>query len=252
MQKMQNAPLLCEIFRCIPVRLQRGKPKRVALVSKATTLEGTALGSFIDGYDVVARLNQPFDLPEDQHRDYGSRTDIVYDTMNPDTIRSLNAYWEPSDKKLKSVRLPHLINKHLSKLREDIEFDFVDASFERYMPPRHEDLVTGTLAAMDILTDPDVAELFIAGFDFYTNRKSYTQYAIDKSAAVYREGTARSVVNNIQVHNHGKQAQYFRTYVLSDPRVKLHSATANALKVRIPELDVDAHSAQIETFPDSL
>lgn len=237
--RRNNAPILCEIFSCTPtVRLLREhrQPKRVALVSKATTLEGTGVGSFIDGYDFVARVNQPYDLSQDYHGDYGSRTDIVYDTMNPDTIQSLNAYWDSSAGKiLKSVRLPHLINQNLSKLRKDIEFNFVDTSFERYMPPRHYNLLTGTLAAMDILADPDVTELFIAGFDFYTNKNSYTHEAVDKSVAVYSKRTAYTVKNNIKVHNHNKQAQYFHTYVMSDPRVKLHSATLNALKVRIPD-----------------
>ena len=53
------------------------KNKRVALIGPAPHLVGKNLGSYLDGYDVVCRMNQI--IPLEVYRcDYGSRTDVLF------------------------------------------------------------------------------------------------------------------------------------------------------------------------------
>ena len=61
--------------------------KRVALVGPASTLLGEGRGAFIDGHDVVVRLNHAWPLPEDLKKDVGSRIDVIYHNLNPNCQR---------------------------------------------------------------------------------------------------------------------------------------------------------------------
>lgn len=55
--------------------------KRVVVAGPARTLTGKGLGSFIDSFDVVVRLNESFEWIRENPNawaDYGSRTDLLY------------------------------------------------------------------------------------------------------------------------------------------------------------------------------
>ena len=55
--------------------------KRVALVGPAGYLEGSNQGEFIDGHDLVVRLNRGIIRDEKLAKDLGRRTDILYSCM---------------------------------------------------------------------------------------------------------------------------------------------------------------------------
>jgi hypothetical protein len=235
-QIKMSVPRLCEIFECKPpVSLRKHlKGKRVALISKAPSLEGTNLGPEIDRYDVVVRINQAFDFASELHSDYGSRTDVVYDTMNRSSIKLLNAYWDThTGKELIFVRHNIKYNEvpALEYLRPDIKFRYAHPSIlARNFRPLVQ---TGILAAADILKDSEVSELFIAGFDFYTNKASYTNDAIQKTISVIHEGEALKTAQGRVPHDQRQQAKFFVDFVSSDPRVKLHAGTTQALNARL-------------------
>lgn len=54
------------------------KGKRVAIVGPSPWLNDKKMGSYIDAFDVVVRINQGIYLPSVSKEDYGSRTDIIY------------------------------------------------------------------------------------------------------------------------------------------------------------------------------
>lgn len=54
------------------------KNKRIAVVGPSPWLNNKGLGEKIDEYDVIVRINQGIFLPEQNAKDYGSRTDIIY------------------------------------------------------------------------------------------------------------------------------------------------------------------------------
>lgn len=59
------------------------KGKNVILVGPSPYLEGKGRGTFIDSFDVVIRFNRGWNIPESQHADYGSKTDIRWHCMSP-------------------------------------------------------------------------------------------------------------------------------------------------------------------------
>jgi hypothetical protein len=227
-----NLLRLDEICRPVPTQLSsehHTQGKRVALISKAPSLENTNLGPEIDSYDMVVRVNQPFEFPSHLHKDYGSRTDAVYDTMNDQTIKLLNHYWDShAGRELIATRK----TDQIKNLRSDINFRYAHKSIINF---RRKNLIqTGILAAMDILKDPNVSELFIAGYDFYTTANNYTDDYSKKVVSVVTEGALfKTAQNNGVWHNQKQQAKFFSDFVASDPRVKLHAATARALEIRL-------------------
>src|SRR5262245_53939599 len=58
------------------------RDKRVVLVGPGPTVVGTAQGAFIDGHDVVVRLNHALPIPKAMEADVGSRTDILYHNLD--------------------------------------------------------------------------------------------------------------------------------------------------------------------------
>jgi hypothetical protein len=56
--------------------------KTIAYVAPSPHLKGLGMGEFIDSHDLVVRINQAYDMPEQDWVDYGRRTDIVVNCLN--------------------------------------------------------------------------------------------------------------------------------------------------------------------------
>ena len=56
--------------------------KRVAIVGPSCNTQNTTQGKKIDNYDIVVRLNKSIPIPRKRYNDIGSRTDILYNSMN--------------------------------------------------------------------------------------------------------------------------------------------------------------------------
>jgi len=59
------------------------KGKRVVIVGPAPSIVGSDQRDLIDSYDVVVRLNRALPVPEHLKKDVGTRTDVLYNCMNP-------------------------------------------------------------------------------------------------------------------------------------------------------------------------
>lgn len=64
--------------------------KRIAYVCPSPHLRGQKMGSYIDSFDLVVRVNQAFDTPKEDWEDYGRRTDVLMNCLNINKIRALN------------------------------------------------------------------------------------------------------------------------------------------------------------------
>ena len=58
------------------------KDKTIALIGPAESIIGTKKGHIIDQFDIVVRLNKSLPLPKKMSEDIGSRTDILYNSLN--------------------------------------------------------------------------------------------------------------------------------------------------------------------------
>lgn len=56
--------------------------KTVALVAGGNSLVGEGLGSIIDSYDVVVRMNRALPLDPSKSEDIGTRTDVLYNCLD--------------------------------------------------------------------------------------------------------------------------------------------------------------------------
>jgi len=55
---------------------------RYVVVGPSPCIEGLNLGSIIDSYDVVVRVNNTFQLAQSNPENYGKKTDMVFNTFD--------------------------------------------------------------------------------------------------------------------------------------------------------------------------
>ena len=56
--------------------------KNVAIVGPAATIVGNSLGEYIDSFDTIVRMNKSIPLNEELACDIGSRTDVLYHSLD--------------------------------------------------------------------------------------------------------------------------------------------------------------------------
>ncbi len=197
--------------------------KTIALVGPAESILGTGRGHIIDKFDVVVRLNKSIPLPKDLSRDIGTRTDVLYNSLNTSDFPGENKL-SPTLHKKYGIKFVCSSYPCMSVFREDIlhyvrkykfelPFKVMDErkfrKFEQYLGTRP---YTGTCAIMELLSFP-IKYLYITGLDFYYS-KYYSQYReISKGQLKY--------TRNSNIHNAKPQLQYLKNIALVDDRVLL-------------------------------
>ena len=165
------------------------KGKRVALVGPAPYLAEHEVGSLIDNYDIVCRMNDIIPAPSLQEH-YGSRTDILFHNLGSATIPGLKrkiAAAPAAFAQLKmvvcgAIKAKHTDTDYLTWSDEHISevvqnFKEVDAhgvpfywigvrDYKKIHSDIGVEFNTGT-AAFRILLEHGVQELFMTGFTFY-------------------------------------------------------------------------------------
>jgi|21_taG_2_1085346.scaffolds.fasta_scaffold02164_5 hypothetical protein len=165
------------------------RDKRVAFVGPAPYLNGRDLGSLIDNYDIVCRVNDIIP-PEDIRADYGSRTDIMFHNLGtpwlPGLKRKIEQYphaW----KELKMVACPVVKSDHsetnyltwadhyvsnvvrnfdsINVHRTDFSWIGMKAYRQLYSDIGVE--FNSGLGGMMMLLNCPLKELFVTGFTFY-------------------------------------------------------------------------------------
>ena len=175
--------------------------KRVALVGPSPHLQGSSLGSIIDKYDVICRVNEI--LPFGLEKDYGSRTDVLFYGCNENNFSNFKKGF---DKFLSNdLFLPMFVVTQQRKTTGNIlaQHDFIKY-IEQQSPKTELTMISrqywdfwhkwiGThpntgILALCMLADAKPKELFLTGFSFYCqgtkpeerHSKAYIKYGGDE------------------------------------------------------------------------
>ena len=200
------------------------KDKSIALVGPAESILGTKKGHIIDKFDIVVRLNKSIPLPKNMELDIGTRTDILYNSLNTSDFPGENKLSPSLHKKYgikfvcSSYPFHHSvfhddILHYVMKYRFELPFKVMDdkkfKKFERYLGTRP---YTGTCAIFDLLSYP-IKYLYITGLDFYMT-KYYHQYReISKGQLKH--------TRNSNIHQAKPQLEYLKQIVFQDDRIIL-------------------------------
>jgi len=200
------------------------KDKCIALVGPAESIIGTGKGEVIDKFDLVVRLNKSIPLPKGMENDIGTRTDIIYNSLNTSDFPGENKLNTSLYKKhnvrfmCSSYPFNHSIFKndilnYVHKYKFDIPFkvmnDLKFRNFENYLGTRP---YTGTCAIMELLSYP-IKYLYITGLDFYQT-KYYSSYRIVTDSNLNHS-------RNSIIHNNKPQLEYLKNISLIDNRIIL-------------------------------
>lgn len=180
--------------------------KRVIIVGPADTIMNKKLGSLIDSYDVVVRLNNPISLLKNKE-DYGCRTDVIYSNIITDSYDYFKnneifyCCFKGRYDKLKNIFVSSSDNV---KFRETSSL--LDPSILQAKKP-----TTGLNSICDLLSY-DIKELYILGFSHY-----YTKYS--NHYKIINEKNYKNVIN--YYHNPREEAVYLKKLSEKDKRIHL-------------------------------
>ena len=206
--------------------------KCIALVGPAQSILGTGKGEIIDKFDLVVRLNKSLPLPSNIKQDIGTRTDIIYNSLNTSDFPGENnlnpALYEkygvrfvassyPFNNRIFHDDILNYVIKYKFQIPLKVMNDLKFRNFEKNLGTRP---YTGTCAIMDLLSYP-IKYLYITGLDFYQT-KYYSEY---------RRSTKDSLrhTKNSPIHQAKPQLDYLKNISLFDNRIILDNYLENLL-----------------------
>lgn len=195
--------------------------KRIIIVGPSISVQKCGLGSFIDSFDVVIRLNKSLPIPPHMYEHIGKKTDILYNSCNTTDYPGENRL-DPIFFKQNGVHYLRCPYPPIPPFRKDIKgfqgrnrnrlpFGHIDTDYyKRLQYNLGTRPYTGTCAISDLLRF-DVKELFVMGMDFYTYK--YAQY--------YRRISEKNLFEKRKnyVHEREPQIDLVRRFYLLDNRV---------------------------------
>lgn len=218
------------------------KGKRVVVVGPAPSILGSKQHDIINSYDIVVRLNKALPLPNNLKEDIGSRTDVLYNCMNPssecggdidiDLLKKcgvkylVSPYGQVSGPKYRFNRdILSFSEKNLEKGKGktfSIPFCHIDTAYFKKLLKIMQLPNTGICTILDILKHP-IKELYITGFTFFKGGyiKEYRRY---------NEKQVLEKMAKYNLHNQEKQLKYMRQILLNDKRIKLDQTLIDILK----------------------
>lgn len=200
------------------------KGKCIALVGPAESILNTNKGNIIDKFDLVVRLNKSIPLPSSLSHDIGTKTDIIYNSLNTSDFPGENnlnpklykkydvkfvcsSY--PFNHKIFHDDIASYVYKYKFELPLKVMDDLKFRNFEKILGTRP---YTGSCAIMDLLSYP-IQYLYITGLDFYQT-KYYNEYRhISKEGLKYNK--------NNTIHQAKPQIDYLKNVSLFDNRIIL-------------------------------
>jgi hypothetical protein len=213
--------------------------KRVALVGPAKSISNIKQGKYIDSFDVVVRLNNMLEVPNHLKETIGSRTDVIYSTID-DKIADLSSAALKNSIKFISTSYPsnewffrNRMQANLNTLRMMPFFKTTVLPAEPYYTIKKETNSrpnTGFSAIIDLLNS-DIKELFITGVDFYRSTVEGTGEGYIDGYECQWTGLKKTqfLPRNIQrdgpdVHNPDSSFIYFKYNMFKrDGRIKVDS-----------------------------
>lgn len=218
------------------------KGKRVIMVAHAASMEGSKMGSFIDSYDVVVRINEAVPIPEDLLEDVGTRCDVLYSSLAPQFRITKDKLYQPfldlgttvicRPTPLKTNRIEEIkLYSHdvtywydrLATALEDVDLAVRVVGQEPYRT--HTAKMNGRLpltgfAALWDLLEFKIEEVYMIGFNFFVGG-SYEQYHANPKSEnqkeAWKEGTG---LYRGRYHVVAPQVNYLKKLIEKDKRIK--------------------------------
>lgn len=207
------------------------KNKRIIIVGPSISTQRCNLGKFIDSFDIIVRINKSLPVPKNMYKHIGSRTDILYNSLNRtdhpnennihpnflkrQKIKYLRCSYPPIYPFLADIKSFYRKNKNM------IKFSHIDTD---YYSKLNNSLKTrpysGTCAIADLLKY-NIKELFVMGIDFYTY--SYTQFYRKISKSKLQK------LRNNRIHEREPQINLLKRFYLLDKRLVVDNILNNIL-----------------------
>ena len=197
------------------------KNKKVIIVGPSITVQKCNLGTFINNFDVVVRLNKSLPIPTKMYPHIGYRTDILYNSLNTTDYPGENKFSPHFLKreKVKYLRCPYPpispfakdIQSFNRKNKNMIDFGHIETNYyaklEYCLGTRP---YTGTCAIADLL-QCGVKKLFVMGIDFYTYKHSFYYRNVSE--------TKLQKLRNNNIHIRKPQIDLIERFYLLDNRL---------------------------------
>ena len=193
--------------------------KNVAIVGPASSIVRTNSGRLIDTFDVVVRLNKSLPLTRKLIPDIGSRTDILYNSLNRSDFPGENIldenFFIKNGLKFLCTSYPNIapfnsdIRDYLNHSSCKLPFRMIKNDlYYSVKNAIHTRPNTGIMAIVDLL-NTKLRKLYITGLNFYKT-SYYKNYQSNNQLVPYSS-------NNI--HNQNTQIQLLRHLTLVDDRI---------------------------------
>ena len=199
--------------------------KRVAYVCPSPHLRGMKMGSHIDSHDLVVRVNQSYDMPEEDWEDYGSRTDILMNCLN---IHKINALRTGIDfaRSLKYIVCPMVSMWDVQRVHDFLDevgtpwHNVCDGYLFKVFKEVGTTCNTGLMGIITLL-NYDIKELYVTGMTFF-NMNTFGEVYYDKyHKEAIKSGNFKEVEKGIpnfsdlriDIHQQKPQIIYFHKMI---------------------------------------
>ena len=195
------------------------KGKRVALVGPSSHIVGKGLGDKIDSYDIVVRIGQFFQIPEKMYPDLGKKTNIVAHSFNQFQIPKCNkTFLNSIDMVMCCMSSNNLKNQQENFFKSlTTKYYNINDDYFRKICKETGTAVNSGFAAIVVLLQYEIKELFITGYSFYNMGKYgdvyYDEYEKEaKSTAIKVKGEPKNITPKqarSDLHNQKSQIERF-------------------------------------------
>jgi hypothetical protein len=220
------------------------KDKRVVIVGPSPSLEGKGLGTFIDSYDIVIRMNKAFPIESDIQDDLGSRTDIhshclctTIDCGGPvfyKEMKEQNVFVSCPYPKWVQPFYDDVTRFERDNKKWELPFHVIDTdyyiSIAEMLGTRPN---SGTMTILDTLAY-DVKELYITGFTWFRDgwRKTYKDHVELFGEEIGTNKRQKELSGEFGgTHKQKPQEDLVREIYLKDDRVFIDDVMKEILKV---------------------
>lgn len=199
--------------------------KSLAVVGPSPHLEGTKLGSYIDSFDLVIRVNEI--VPSSLRNDYGKKNDIIFISVPNNSIKYYKNLFDQLSNELRDVKYficprnsLHVTPHHLGNFRDEENIFNNFSKLNTYHELIHignneNDRLesemgfhpsTGALT-LSFLSQFKFNQLYVAGFSFYKTKKRYNP----KKARMMKKAYGMNINKLPAGHNQEKEIKYLHT-----------------------------------------
>lgn len=207
--------------------LLRGK--RIAIVGPAhiSALEDTN-GAVIDSHDLVVKVHFRKPTAPELYKEYGERTDLLFDCLNLPAQRKL--FIPENESYLSSLK--YLVCPQINYFNEEGEGNPLAEARAKYNIPCHATnlgfalkmfkavgtVVNTGLLGIILLLHYDIEELYITGMTFYSMGKGDNPHQPTKT---YLPGYEPQLPLRLDLQNQERQVHFFKQLLKKDGRIIL-------------------------------